>query len=114
MALQKFESNKIPLAVTSQRATSLPIVKDYFFFFFFFDNPSSEAKFYSIITQKDDKESRVTRGAISSGEDLIQTCSSLLEIDFLARKWTTELPMWIEFFLVKIFITLMNREKSIF
>ena len=111
MALQKFESNKIPLAVTSQRATSLPIVKDSFFFF---DNPSSEAKFYSIITQKDDKESRVTRGAISSGEDLIQTCSSLLEIDFLARKWTTELPMWIEFFLVKIFITLMNREKSIF
>ena len=51
MALQKFESNKIPLAVTSQRATSLPIVKDSFFFFF--DNPSSEAKFYFIITQKD-------------------------------------------------------------
>ena len=30
---------------------------------------------------------------MSLGQESIQTCSSLLELAFLARKWATELPI---------------------
>ena len=61
--------------------------------FFFLEIQTRRPSLYFIITQKDNKESWVTREAISSRDDSIQTCSSLPETDFLARKWATELPM---------------------
>ena len=56
-----------------------------FFFFFFVENPDPKVKFISQKI-KDYKASRVTRGAISLGQDSIQTCSSLPYRAFLARK----------------------------
>ena len=59
-------------------------------FFFWESKPEGQEKF--IKTQIDYNESWVTSGAISTGEDSIQTSSSLPETDFLARKWATVLP----------------------
>lgn len=41
---------------------------------------------------KNYKVSLVTRGIISSGMDLSQIYSSLLNLERLARKWATKLP----------------------
>ena len=44
-------------------------------------------------TKRNYKESWVTRGAISLGVVLYQTCSSLPDLEFLAKQWATKLPI---------------------
>ena len=68
--------------------------KEAIFFFFRESGPGSQAILRPKKKKKkrNYKESLVTRGAISSGMASSQTCSSLPDLECLARKWATELP----------------------
>ena len=55
---------------------------------------------------------QITRGVMSSGRESIQTCSSLLELAFLARKWAIELPIRLPFTVGEITTLKINKEKD--
>jgi len=76
---------------TASRSCGIPFFQ-FWDFFFFWRNQTQR----SILLQKKNQrlqKSQVIRGAIFSGEDSIQTWSSLPNTAFLARKWTTTLSM---------------------
>ena len=73
-------------SVDAQRETvsqTIELINVFGIFFFFVENPDPRVKF--IEKEKDYKKSWYTRGAMSSGVDSIQTCSSLPDLTFLAR-----------------------------
>ena len=73
-------------SVDARRETvsqTIELINVFVIFFFFVENPDPRVKF--IEKEKDYKKSRYTRGAMSSGVDSIQTCSSLPDLTFLAR-----------------------------
>ena len=64
--------------------------KSYFslflFFFFFLRNRTLRSYKINSEAKRNYKESLVTRGAISSGMELYQTCSSLPDLELLAKQ----------------------------
>ena len=64
-----------------------------FFFCFVFLVEKQDPRISIIAARKNYKESRVTEGAISAGEEPIHTCSSLPETAFVAKKWATVLSI---------------------
>ena len=64
-----------------------------FFFFFFLRNRTLRSYKINSKAKRNYKESLVTRGAISSGMELYQTCSSLPDLELLAKQWATTLPI---------------------
>ena len=65
----------------------------FFFFFFFLRNQTLRSYKINSKAKKNYKESLVTRGAISLGMELYQTCSSLPDLELLAKQWATTLPI---------------------
>ena len=70
-----------------------PISNTWSFFFFFLRNRTLRSYKIKSKIKRNYKELRVTRGAISSGVVLYQTCSSLPDLELLAKQWATTLPI---------------------